>query len=123
MPPSPRTGVKGGRREKHPRRRIVDAVLYVAWTGCQWRYLPNDFPPWQTVYWYFTWWHEDGPVDRVRDALRVRVRPAGGQRDPVEFVGPSSPCRASVRRRHPRVEVATPRRSASGAPTLTGQHS
>jgi transposase len=61
--PAPRTGRKGGRREKHPRRRIVDAILYLARTGCQWRYLPNDFPPWPTVHWYFTWWHDDGAVE------------------------------------------------------------
>jgi transposase len=66
--PAPRTGVKGGRREKHPRRQIVDAILYVARTGCQWRYLPHDFPPWPTVYWYFTWWHDDGTVKGPRRA-------------------------------------------------------
>ncbi|MFA1547579.1 transposase [Actinomadura chokoriensis] len=43
----------GGRPEKHPRRNIVDAVLYVVRTGCAWRQSPADFPPWQTVYWYF----------------------------------------------------------------------
>ena len=40
-----------GRREKHPRRAIVDAILYVVRTGCAWRQLPAGFPPWQTVYW------------------------------------------------------------------------
>jgi len=77
--PAPRTGRKGGRREKHPRRRIVDAILYLVRTGCQWRYLPKDFPPWPTVYWYFTWWHDDGTVERVHDALRVKVRRADGR--------------------------------------------
>ncbi|MGW2586190.1 transposase [Streptomyces virginiae] len=48
--PPPRTGPKGGRREKHPRRRIVDAIFYVVRTGCSWRQLPKDFPPWETVY-------------------------------------------------------------------------
>jgi transposase len=43
----------GGRPEKHPRRAVLDAVLYVVRTGCSWRQLPADFPPWQTVYWYF----------------------------------------------------------------------
>ncbi len=43
----------GGRSEKHPRRAVVDAILYVVRTGCSWRQLPTDFPPWQTVYWYF----------------------------------------------------------------------
>ena len=41
----------GGRPEKHPRRLIVDAILYVVRTGCSWRQLPSDFPPWETVYW------------------------------------------------------------------------
>ncbi|MFF4121575.1 transposase [Streptomyces sp. NPDC001714] len=43
--PSPaRVGPKGGRREKHPQRRIVDAIFYVVRTGCSWRQLPKDFP-------------------------------------------------------------------------------
>ncbi|WP_238162006.1 transposase [Micromonospora endolithica] len=41
-----------GRREKHPRREIVNAILYAVRSGCPWRYLPADLPPWQTVYWY-----------------------------------------------------------------------
>lgn len=53
--------------------------MYLARTGCQWRYLPKDFPPFQTVYWYFTWWHDDGTVERVHDALRVKVRQADGR--------------------------------------------
>ena len=44
---------RGGRREEHPRRAIVDAILYVVRTGCSCRQLPADFPPWQTVYGYF----------------------------------------------------------------------
>ncbi|MFE2319618.1 IS5 family transposase [Streptomyces sp. NPDC059441] len=78
LPPA-RVGPKGGRREKHPRRRIVDAILYVVRTGCSWRQLPNDFAPWPTVYWYFTWWHDDGTVERIHDALRGQVREADGR--------------------------------------------
>jgi transposase len=48
----------GGRPEKHPRRALVDAILYVVRTGCAWRQLPADFPPWQTVYWYFNCWEQ-----------------------------------------------------------------
>ena len=47
---------QGWRPEKHPRRAVVDAILYVVRTGCAWRQLPADFPPWQTVYWYFVLW-------------------------------------------------------------------
>ncbi|MFJ9110041.1 IS5 family transposase [Streptomyces sp. NPDC102283] len=77
--PAARAGPKGGRREKHPRRRIVDAIFSVVRTGCAWRQLPKDFPPWPTVYWYFTWWHDDGTVERVHDTLRGRVREADGR--------------------------------------------
>ncbi|MER6474716.1 IS5 family transposase [Streptomyces filamentosus] len=78
LPPA-RVGPKGGRREKHPRRRIVDAIFYVVRAGCAWRQLPKDFPPRPTVYWYFAWWHDDGTVERVHDALRDRVREADGR--------------------------------------------
>ncbi|MFF4903194.1 transposase [Streptomyces sp. NPDC001068] len=78
LPPA-RVGPKGRRREKHPRRRIVDAIFSVVQTGCSWRELPKDFPPCPTAYWYFTWWHDDGTVERVHDALRARVRRADGR--------------------------------------------
>ncbi|WP_406054067.1 IS5 family transposase [Streptomyces sp. NBC_01077] len=85
LPPA-RVGPKGGRREKHPRRRIVDAIFYVVRAGCAWRQLPKDFPPWPAVYWYFTWWHDDGTVERVHDALSDRVREADG-RNPEPSAG------------------------------------
>ncbi|WBB54679.1 IS5 family transposase [Verrucosispora sp. WMMD573] len=74
--PPPRTG---GRPEKHPRRDVVNAILYVVRTGCSWRQLPVDFPPWQTVYWYFTRWEEDDVTERILVALRRRVRAAQGR--------------------------------------------
>lgn len=76
----------GGRPAKHPRRRIVDAISYVNRTGCSWRQLPHDFPPWDTVYWYFQCWAEDGTTDRIHNALRDRVRDAYG-RDPMASAG------------------------------------
>ena len=76
----------GGRPAVHPRRRIVDAILYVNRTGCAWRQLPHDFPPWATVFWYFKQWRQDGVVDRLHDALRDRVRDAQG-RDPMASAG------------------------------------
>jgi transposase len=70
---------EGGRPEKHPRRDVVDAILYVVRTGCVWRALPADFPPWQTVYWYFSRWEEQRVTLRLLDALRQRVRLADGR--------------------------------------------
>jgi len=53
--------------------------MYVVRTGCAWRQLPHDFPPWQTVYWYFVRWHDEGTVTRLHDALRGLVRQAEGR--------------------------------------------
>src|SRR3954451_21063202 len=69
-------GTRGGRPPKFPRRRIVDAILYLDRTGCSWRQLPHDFPPWDTVYFYFQRWAADGTVDRIHDALRDAVQDA-----------------------------------------------
>lgn len=75
-----------GRAERHPRREIVNAILYVVRTGCAWRQLPRDFPPWQTVYWHFRRWRADGTVDRLHDRLRDAVRDAA-DRDPAASAG------------------------------------
>ena len=79
-------GTRGGRPPKYPRRRIVDAILYLDRTGCSWRQLPHDFPPWDTVYFYFQRWAADGSTDRIHDALRDAVRDAAG-RDPMASAG------------------------------------
>jgi putative transposase len=63
-----------GRPPRVERREVVNAIFYVLRTGCQWRYLPEGFPAWQTVYWYFTRWTEDGTWERVNDHLRRAVR-------------------------------------------------
>jgi putative transposase len=47
-----------GSASLHPRKRIVDTILYGVKSGCQWRMLPNDFPPWQTVYDHFSRWNK-----------------------------------------------------------------
>src|SRR5437899_588960 len=65
---------RGGRPAEHLRREIVNAILYVLRTGCQWRYLPHDLPPWQTVYSYFRVWKQDGTWQRIHDELYQQVR-------------------------------------------------
>lgn len=69
----------GGVPPKHPRREIVNAILYVNRTGCSWRMLPKDFPPWQTVYNHFWRWRRDGTVERLHDVLRELVREHEGR--------------------------------------------
>jgi transposase len=70
--------------------------LYVDRTGCAWRYLPADFPPWQTVYGYFAAWRDDGTLARLHDALRAQVRAAAGRRpQPTAAVIDSQSVRAA----------------------------
>jgi putative transposase len=67
----------GGRPPRWTRREIVDAIFYAVRSGCTWRQLPHDFPPWQTVYDYFRQWRLDGTWEalhaRLRELLRVRL--------------------------------------------------
>jgi putative transposase len=70
LPPAP----GGGRPRKTDLRDVLDAILYILRTGCQWRYLPIDFPPKSTVWRYFDWWRRDGTLDRIHDLLRRKVR-------------------------------------------------
>jgi putative transposase len=55
-------------------RDVLDAIFYILRTGCQWRYLPKDFPPKSTVWGYFDTWRQDGTLDEIHDKLRERVR-------------------------------------------------
>jgi transposase len=63
-----------GRPRLHSTREILDAILYVLKSGCAWRLLPHDFPPWKTVYHYFRSWRLSGVCERMHSALRKRVR-------------------------------------------------
>jgi len=76
----------GGRPEAYPKREIVNAIRYVVRTGCAWRLLPHDFPPYRIVYHYFRTWRADGTWERVHDTLRRRLRKAKG-RDPEASAG------------------------------------
>ena len=68
------------RRRKHSLREIMDAILYVNKTGCQWRMLPSDFAPWQTIYYYyFRKWKYEGVFDEVMDCLRSFIRKQSGR--------------------------------------------
>jgi putative transposase len=66
----------GGRPRTTDLRDVVNAVFYVLRTGCQWRYLPTDFPPKSTVWRYFDEWRHNGTLDAVHDRLRTKVRTA-----------------------------------------------
>jgi len=66
----------GGRPRKTDLRQVINAILYVLRTGCQWRFLPKDFPPKSTVWRYFDEWRHDGTFELIHDLLRRRSRTA-----------------------------------------------
>jgi putative transposase len=63
-----------GRPRLHSLREILNAIFYIVRSGCAWRLLPHDFPPWKTVYHYFRFWRLDGTWERIHATLRQRVR-------------------------------------------------
>lgn len=60
-------------------REVVNGILYLNRTGCQWRALPHDLPPWGTVAYYFYAFRRDGTWQRMHDTLRQDVRVAAGR--------------------------------------------
>src|SRR3982074_1621494 len=66
----------GGRPRKTDTRDVLDAILDILRTGCQWRYLPVDFPPKSIVWRYFDEWRHNGTLDTIHDRLRRKVRTA-----------------------------------------------
>lgn len=75
--PPPREDL--GRPREVDFREVINAILYLNRTGCQWDMLPHDLPPKSTTYGYFAQWRDDGTWQRILDALRTGVRTAAGR--------------------------------------------
>lgn len=69
----------GGRPRTVDMREVMNGILYVLRSGCTWRMMPHDLPPWSTAWGYFRRWRKDGTWERIHDALRPRVREAEGR--------------------------------------------
>jgi len=67
-------GKSGGGKRRVVLRDIMNGVMYVLSTGCQWRYLPKDLPPRSTVHDYLTLWEWEGTLDKIHNALYARCR-------------------------------------------------
>lgn len=68
-----------GRPIKWPLINVINGILYLVRTGCQWRFLPSDFPPWQTVYYRFNLWKKDGTWEHIHDFLVKLTRVTSGR--------------------------------------------
>jgi transposase len=71
-----------GRPPRYQRREVFNAIMYVTKTGCPWRDLPHDLPPWRLCYHYFASWEKLGLWQRLNDALREKVRQKSAKKKP-----------------------------------------
>ena len=77
--PDPSTKGTRGRPQEWPLREIINGILYVLRTGCQWRMMPHDLPPWQTVYYHHRKWRLDGLWEEINTVLREKMRQREGR--------------------------------------------
>lgn len=63
-----------GRKPTHSRREMLNALLYLDRTGCAWRMLPHDLPPWSAVYAFWRRLVRRGVLEKINDALRIKIR-------------------------------------------------
>lgn len=70
----------GGRPRKVDMRAVINGILYLNRSGCSWRMLPKEFPPWGTVHYYYRRFRLDGTWSRIHDTLRERVRRQAGRK-------------------------------------------
>lgn len=69
------------RKRKYDLREVVNAILYLVKTGCQWRMLPGDFPNWTIVYYYFSVWKNNGVLEQIHESLVERIRKKQGKNE------------------------------------------
>ena len=67
-----------GRPRSVDLREVLNGTLYVLRSGCPWRMMPHDLPPWGTVWWYFREWRADGTWEGIHETLRPKVRESEG---------------------------------------------
>ena len=68
-----------GCKRKHDLRQVLNGILYLLRTGCQWEYIPQYYPPWSVCRYYFDKWVNDGTLEKINDTLCDRVREKDGR--------------------------------------------
>jgi transposase len=106
----------GGNKRTRDMREVVNGLMYVLSTGCQWRAIPKDLPPRSTVYGYFDLWDYDGTVQRLHHALFVQCREqAGREAGPTAAIIDSQSVKGAEKGGPPSTRRATTRARRSGA--------
>lgn len=72
--------LKDERKRKHSLREIFDGIFYMLKSGCQWRMIPDSFPKWELIYYYFTKWKNNGTIEMIHEALRDLTRRKAGKK-------------------------------------------
>ena len=72
-------GKPQGRPPKYPKRELLNAMLYLLRTGCSWRMLPHDLPPFRSVHWYFCVLRDSGFFEQLNEVLRTEYRVTKGR--------------------------------------------
>ena len=112
IPPAKR----GGRKRKVDLREIVNGIMYVLSTGCQWRYVPKDLPPKSTLFDYLDLWNYDGTLERLHHALYVECREKmGRQASPTACVIDSQSVKSAEKGGPASMPTATTRAKRSRA--------
>jgi putative transposase len=89
----------GGRPRSVDMRQVLNGLFYLARTGCAWRMLPKEYPPKDTVYYYFKTFRQDGTWERVHDVIRKRVRVKHGkQHQPSAMIVDSQSVKTTEKR-------------------------
>ena len=73
---------KLGRPPRYSQRSVIEAILYIVRSGCGWRMMPHDLPPWRLCYYYFMTWRKAGLWQKIHDSLRDAVRLQSGKKKP-----------------------------------------
>ncbi len=73
---------KLGRPPRYTQRSVLEGILYIVRSGCGWRMMPHDLPPWRLCYYYFMTWRKAGLWQKIHDSLRDAVRLKSGKKKP-----------------------------------------
>jgi|SRR5271165_5572191 len=111
---------RGGAKRTVDVREVVNGLMYVLSTGCQWRAIPKDLPPRSTIYDYFDLWSWDGTLNRIHDALYLRCREAASREaSPTAAIIDSQSVKSAEKGGRASIRPATTRARKSRARSAT----